>query len=258
MRVSILLLVVGTLALNMRANAAYMNGFSGNVKAATSGGAGQITVNYATLDRLAGGSAPGDVYGTGMPGFDTLFVSGGGSPAFDTTARYLYLFQNVVSPTSGFGFNAFFEGGSIADYSSVTSVEQWSLFLSDNAGIVSTTNDFGTDGVAFTETAPVNLGVSNPSISASGAISSLVGVSSPSFTATTFSGSFSPILSVGATSRIVGFTTNVPPGFLTVASQPNYAGSAQIVPVAVPEPISVFLLALGCGGFSIRRRNRRK
>lgn len=140
-----------------------MRGFSGNAKEATTGGSGNVTSSFAVLDRLTGGS-PGDVFGTGMPGFETLYVAGGGSATFDTSARYLYLGQNVVSPTSGVSFGGFLGGGSIAQYWSVTSLEQWSLFLTDDGEGVSTTDDFDVKGLPFAETAPANLGVVDPSI----------------------------------------------------------------------------------------------
>jgi hypothetical protein len=237
-----------------RADAGFIDGFIGNVRAATTGGGGKVTGNFAVLDRLSGASEPGDAFGTGMPNFDSLYVAGGGSAQFDTTARYLYLFQWMVSPTSTASFGSYFFGGSSARFSSVTSHQQWSLFLADQDGVVSTTNDFGLDGLPFSETAPANLGVVNAHLMADPASSLLSSVVNVSFTATTFSGSYSPLLTPGKASRIVGYTTNLAPGFITVASEPNYAGAAQVVPI-VPEPGALLLLVIGGSGcLAIRRR----
>jgi hypothetical protein len=252
MKSSILFAIATVFGFTLHAEAAYLNDFSGNVKAATTGSVAKITGSFAVLDRLTGGS-PGDVFGTGMPGFDTLFVTGGGSATFDTAARYLYIGQSVVSPTSGGNFDRFYASNNVAQYWSVTSYEQWNVFLTDNGGIVSTTNDFGTDGLPFAETAPANLGVMNPSVTSNNSASSLVGVTGVSFTTNTYSGFYSSALYPGTISRLVGYTSNLPPGFVTAASDSNYAGSAYVVPV--PEP-STILLATSMCGLWLRRRLR--
>jgi hypothetical protein len=56
------------------------------------------TVYFAVYKNMSG--AEGDTFGTGMPGFDQLFRrtmsnNSPDSPAFDATARYLYLYQVV-------------------------------------------------------------------------------------------------------------------------------------------------------------------
>jgi hypothetical protein len=56
------------------------------------------TVYFMVLDRLEG--QPGDTWGTGIKDFDSTFKPGkgtsrSGSPALDTSARYLYLYQTV-------------------------------------------------------------------------------------------------------------------------------------------------------------------
>jgi hypothetical protein len=57
------------------------------------------TVYFAVYERSGPGDA-GDVFGTGMPGIDDMFKEGRGtngiySPAFDVSAKYLYVYQVV-------------------------------------------------------------------------------------------------------------------------------------------------------------------
>jgi len=68
---------------------AYTYEWSGNVLAR---GPARISTSFTVLE-LKGDA--GDVFQTGHAGFDAAFVQGDSSPAFDTSARYLYLFQDV-------------------------------------------------------------------------------------------------------------------------------------------------------------------
>ncbi len=251
MRCTLFFLAVLPLALCGRTEAGYLNDFSGNWKGTTTTGGPKITSNFAVLDRLAGASSAGDVFGTGMPSFDNLFVASGGSANFDTTARYLYLWQEVASPTSTGYFDVFGGGSSsIAQFSSVTSYQQWNLLLTDDAGPVSTSNDFGLDGVAFMPTAMANKGVANPNITANSSGISLAAMTAISLTSTGFSGNFNPVLTSSRMTRIFGYTTNLPPGFLTTASGPNSVGAETVVPVLpAPEASSLTLLCIGAGTF---------
>ena len=145
---SSLLVVALFLTFVGRTNAGFLTGFSGNTKAENTGLTAKITKNFAVLDRLTGASSPGDVFGTGQAGFDASMIAGAGSGALDTSARYLYLYQDVASPAS----LAVFIGDSLSSQGTplgITSYGQWRLHLADDGGIVSTTNDFGPDGIAF-------------------------------------------------------------------------------------------------------------
>ncbi len=82
-----------------RLEAEYLQGFSGNVQAASTTGA-DFSAAFAVLDSTSGGSA-GDAFGTGFAGFDAL-------ANVDTTARCLYLYQ-------GTAINADFENYFIGD-----------------------------------------------------------------------------------------------------------------------------------------------
>jgi hypothetical protein len=223
------------------ARAGFLQAFSGNARAANPEGTWFISGNFAVLDRLSGASSPGDVFGTGLPGFDSLAILGTGSPAFNTSARYLYLYQEVTLPTSLPTGSGFIYGGVYGDgqahFSSVTSFAQWSLFLSDNRGIVSFTNDFGSDGAPFTPSAPANLGVVNPSVASDPSGSSLIPVSpSVSSTAFTVTGTITP----GSIDRLHGFTTDAPPELLTEPVVPGYPTWTYPIP-EVPEPSSLLL-----------------
>jgi hypothetical protein len=235
-----------------RTNAGFLNGFSGNTKAENTGLSAKITKNFAVLDRLTGASSTGDVFGTGQTGFDTSMIAGAGSGALDTGARYLYLYQDVASPAS----LAVFVGDDLSSQGTplgITSYGQWRLHLADDSGIVSTTNDFGQDGIAFSPGAPANTGVTNPSISSSPPTIGLI-QADLSVTSTSFSQQFS--LGAGEVERVVGFTSNYIPQFLAFNSESNFAGGA--LPVPAPEPSSIVLLCaggLGLVGY-FRRRGR--
>ncbi len=240
------------LAFAGRMNAGFLTGFSGNTKAENTGLTAKITKNFAVLDRLTGASTPGDVFGTGQAGFDASMNAGAGSGALNTSARYLYLYQDVASPAS----MAVFIGDSLSSQGTplgITSYGQWRLHLADDGGIVSTTNDFGPDGIAFSPGAPANIGVTSPSISSSPPTIGLVQATF-SVTSTSFSQQFS--LGAGEVEQVVGFTSNYAPQLLSFNSASTFAGGA--LPVPVPEPSSLVLLcaaALGLVG-NLRRRAR--
>ena len=234
-----------------RTNAGFLNGFSGNTKAENTGLSAKITKNFAVLDRLTGTSAPGDVFGTGLPGFDASMIAGAGSQAFDTSRRYLYLYQDVASPAS----LAVFVGDDLSSQGTplgITSYGQWRLHLADDSGIVSTTNDFGPDGIAFSPGA-ANTGVTSPSISSSPPTIGLV-QATLSVTSTSFSQQFS--LGAGEVEQVTGFTSNYAPQLLSFNSASTFAGGA--LPVPAPEPSSIVLLCAGSLGLIsyLRRRGR--
>ncbi len=58
------------------------------------------TIDFAVYERADG--TAGDVFGTGVANFDTLFSAGLNSGKLDTSAHYLYLFQTINNgPSSG-------------------------------------------------------------------------------------------------------------------------------------------------------------
>jgi hypothetical protein len=233
--------------------AGYLTGFSGNSKEETSNLLGKVTENFAVLDRLTGASTASDVFGTGLAGFDSLLIAGSGSAAFDTSARYLYLYQDVISPSSSLTFTH--DGISNQGQPlGITSYGQWNLFLADDGGIVSTANDFGVDGVAFAINAPANIGVTMPSVSASGPTGNL-GAGTITVTATSLFDQFSPGLLGGRIENIYGFTTNSAPQFLTFTSTTSESGGT--VPVPTPEPASIVLFSAGAVGWLAYHRLRK-
>ena len=209
--------------------AGYIQAFSGNTKASTTGSATMIG-DFAVLDRLTGASTTGDVFGTGFSGFDTV-------ASIDTTARYLYLYQIV--PNVG-GFTSFALGDQNVRFAGVTSTAEWDLQLADNAGPATSSNAFGFDGATFMQEAPANTGVTDPQV-VTPTSSLLSGTISTS--PTTFQVSFSGFAG-NQVSDLFGFTTNAPPAFLTpVPATPTYASGTFVAPV--PEPSSGCLLFVG-------------
>jgi len=233
---------IGGMALSLFQNrmceAGYLAAFVGNTKGDTDPSNGRWTVNFAVLDRLSGPSTAGDVFGTGLTGFDGLDVSGGGSSSFDTSARYLYLYQFVESPTSNFFLYA---AGVVGVPLPITSYEQWGLFLADDSGNVSTSNDFGTDGVSFSMLAPANIGVTDPHVSATGNTGSLIGATFTQ-TPTSFVGNFTSNINAGEMSGLWGVTSNAQPEFYFAPSA-EFGGAATI-PIPSPEPSTLMLLSL--------------
>lgn len=246
------------LASNKECEAGFLPGFVGNTKGDTDPNNARWTVNFAVLDRLTGPSSPGDVFGRGLAGFDDLWLAGGGSETFDTTARYLYLYQFVESPTTTSNWFLVYAGIESDPMPPITSYQQWSLFLADGAGNVSTTNDFGIDGVGFSTNPPANIGVANPHVSASGDTDSLI-TTTFILTPTYFVGIFDSHIHPGEMSGLWGVTSNAPPVFYLAPLSEFQAGAT--VPIPSPEPSTSILLALGglaivIHQFRARRSNR--
>jgi len=226
------------------ARAGYVNTYSGNSSFGSTTNTVGLYVGFAVLDRLSGGSSPGDAYGTGNNLFDLTALAGSGSAAFDTSARYLYLYQMICSPTSA----AAFSGGEFWDgqprYAALTSYAQWNLFLSDDGGKFTVANAFGVDGVPFVNMAPANLGVVSPSVIAAGSpIQKNVVLSR---TDTKFDIAFPTLLSPGQTTQLLGFTTNSPPEIVGFAHEPGPFVALGHIAVPVPEPSTSALGFIGC------------
>lgn len=234
-----------TLLCSGTAQAGFLTAFSGNTQPQDSGGTSPPTlkvggtINFTVLDRT-GGSA-GDTFGTGLAGFDTTFVAAAGSGAFDTTAKYLYLFQVVNN-----GLNK-------ANFPVSTSS------LGTNVSLTTSLGSF--TGTSFTTTvlgAPAGFADQSPaSTGAAPAITLASGLVAPTLITIPFiQALYTPNgLAADVKSTIWGFTSNQAPTFgngalLGAGSSAN----GQLV-APVPEPASAVLAALGLPlGLLLRKR----
>src|SRR5262245_34871342 len=73
--------------------AGIIQNMSGNHRAVSENGYDEETVNFAVY--RFDGIRKNDRFGTGYAGFDTAFVRGINSTGLDTSAQYLYLYQQV-------------------------------------------------------------------------------------------------------------------------------------------------------------------
>ncbi len=242
--------------------AGFINVFSGSSKP-KSGGNAQIAVEFAVLDRFTGASSAGDKFGTGFANFDTAFAAGGGSAPFDTNARYLYLFQNIIPTTSSSAFSGFslIVPSSVSPFPNFTSLNkvssfgQWALYLTDNSGIVTTSNDFGLDGNPFVASANAFTGVTNPSVSNNGGnVASLAAISGFTITPTSFQTAFAGNNSP-TTTALWGFTSYAQPQWTSAASTFGFAGGTT--PVPIPEPSTEVLMAMGAVALVAFRSRKR-
>jgi len=220
--------------------AGYLQSFSGNSDAETTQGATCIG-DYAVLDNTG---TPGDTFGTGYSGFDSLSL-------VDTASSYLYIYE-ITAVNSEFIGTSILNGNQPNQpiFSGVTSTFQVNLALADNNGAISATNPFGTNSLLFQESAPANLGVTSPHlVSETGLVSGTVSYTSTVFEDTGYS-AFS-----GESTEVFGFTTNTPPVIATpIPSGPSSATFAA--PVPIPEPTTLTLLVsalLGISGIHLRR-----
>lgn len=214
------------------ARAGLLQAYSGNTDTENTSASLQFLFDFAVYDRLSGGSAAGDTFGTGYSGFDALSL-------VDTTARYLYLYEI----SSALGTLQYFEALQVLG---VTSTTQVNLAFTDSNGVVSSTNPFGTNAVNFQTNAPANVGVTSPGLVAqSGLVAGSLSLSG---------GTFEDNVSVpaGSTSEIIGFTSNDPPELSSAQSTAFFTGGT--IPIPVPEPGSLALcIAAAGGGFVLSR-----
>ena len=223
--------------------------FSGNTRAQNAVGSLSLTLNFAVFDRFLGNSIAGDAFGTGFSGFDSVGAPGNGSPAFDTNARYLYLYQSGSAGPSKAASDDLPVAASL-----LTSWARWSLFLADDQGIVAATNQLGVDGVPFQHYAPANLGVSSAHVASDPSSANLVAVSFSS-TEQGFRGIYAGGLGSGQFGQLFGFTSNSAP---TIISDPpnlpaTTATGSYVVPTA-PEPTSCAVVGLCASCAAFRRR----
>jgi len=238
-------LALAAVAFATPARGAFIGSFSGNTQPNhTSPGQGVGgTINFAVYDRTTGGSA-GDTFGTGLAGFDALFTAAGGSGAFNTASRYLYLYQTVnngpgagsfpISLNSVQVFPAF-----LTSYGTFTGTSFSTTVLGAPAG-------FNDPGTISTGAAPVVVG------GQAGLVTPLILLGSTSIRA-----NYAPEVFANQKSVLFGYTSNQGPvidhsglidGGTTTDGLAASAGT-------VPEPSAVVLSLIGLPlGLFLRRR----
>jgi hypothetical protein len=268
--VSVALVLLVALGLTGSADAALIASSSGNTNPGNLGT--DATVNFAVLtnDGLAATLA-GDTFGTGysgLGGFDSKFFAGTGSGAFDVLANYLYLFQVV---NNGPGSNAIRDVSVslLVDPMYLTSHGRFTgIGFEDNLGLVSATNNFGSDAMVFSNTDPANFGVT---AAGGGSIAEdlplgyytpfIISKGPGNFSATFFvSGLGGTSIANGGRSLLFGFTTDLSPYSANVGiiDGGSAANGTTITPVLVPEPASLAIWGLGAFGLALFGLRRRK
>ncbi|MCC6127020.1 MAG: hypothetical protein IT426_18835 [Pirellulales bacterium] len=238
----LLVLVLFGLPLILGASAAqgaFVVGFTGNTFPSNVGPTVDGHVNFAVLDTVGG--APGDTWGTGIPGFDALFAAGIGSGPLDTTAAYVYLFQTVN------------DGVNVSAISQNT--------VSAPNPLVTSHGVFPTTGFTPMPSAPP--GDPSPALIAPVAILAGLGTITPNFQ---ISGSGSqvatfllPNLAAGASSCLWGYTVNAAPDWGVTSIQDGGTNASGTVPTPVPEPFAFAIWALlGLGGTGVALVRRRQ
>ena len=236
------------------ARATYIGGLIGNTR--PGGGNANYTINFAVLNPFMGN--PNDTWAadrTGMLNVNGAFRPGQGSPALDTNAQYLYLYQ-VVNNSPMNGPTLKFQLLSLPFDTNSGAITSWGAFLglgfSDDNGVVNTTNSFGLDNVPFDNPAVINIGVTNPSVAMIGGLGIPPSTDVVRITATM--GRFDATwglthLAPGEISSVYGFTTNLPPTVFTPRNT-GVGGTDNAMPVGwvaspVPAPGALALLAIG-------------
>jgi hypothetical protein len=239
------------------ASAGIIHASSGNTQETGTGAPGVTvvdgTVNFAVFNKT-GGSA-GDVWNTGLAGFDAAFTQGTGSAVLDTTVGYLYVYQIVNDGATTVAISAF----SQSTGNSVTSYGLWAgKGLSDGSGAVSDSNPFGTPS-GFASPGNSSTG-NNDGIGTVVVNGSVGGPDTVTFDGTNFRANWAANLLGGASGSLIGFTSNLAPGqsvhtvFDTGTSSFGYAASP------IPEPSTLVLLGIGamCGIPGLRRRMKKQ
>jgi hypothetical protein len=223
------------------ARAGYLTGFSGNTAPASvfypaSGVAG--VVDFTVLDRTTGGSA-GDTFGTGVSNFNSLFTAGTTSGAFDTSARYLYLYETYNNGANGATYpisqNTVFvsqPGVSVTSYGSFK-------------GAAFSTNVLGPQST-FTTVSPATVGSTPMIVTGNSGRAPELSLGTSSLLALYKFANFTE-LQAGEHSIIWGFTSNVAPIFATTSIQDGGTSGTGTAPTTtfVPEPSAFLSLALG-------------
>jgi hypothetical protein len=233
------------------ARAGFLLKFSGNT--APSNGDATGTINFAVLNR-DGGTAK-DPWMTGSDSITSAmaFQKGTGSPALDTDAQLLYLFQvtNDVPADSKFFMREVFQT-LLTPVNEISSWGYWTgLGLSDASGEVTSANFFGTLR-ALGNPASASVGVNKPKV---------VGLTRATYqdpSNVKISDALKAMdvtlrgLPGGGRTSIFGFTTNVGPDFAgdriesaKVGGQRVKAAGRAASPSIAPEPPGLLLLLIG-------------
>jgi hypothetical protein len=240
------------------------------------------TINFAVYQNSGGGGS--DVFGTGFANLDNFGVTshnskttGGGPSAskpFDTTAKYLYVYEVANNGTGNSVYRAILpvSAGSITSFGVFQnhgSSTGQPIGFTDNAGKVSGqqlqskgANNFGPETfggspsqlVGFTQNAPGNLigsnvGLFHPGLAlnpaATGAISLDLQAGQLIATFSTSSTGFG--LPATGTSQLFYFTSNVAPSFhfAELFNQKIPPGAFGLAPSVVPVPPSIVLCVVG-------------
>jgi len=245
-------LALAALAFAATARASLIPGDSGNTQPNhTNPGAGVGgTVNFAVYDRTTGGTAT-DTFGTGLANFNTLFAAGSGSAAFDTTARYLYLYQVVNNGPNAGSFPI--STSSVQVFPSLTT--SFGTFTGTSFGTTVVGNPAG-----FADPGTISLGGAAPTVvlNGSSAQPNLVLEGSTSLRIIFTVGNE---LTSGRFSVLYGYTSNAAPvvdhaglidGGTTTDGLVLSAGT-------VPEPSAIVLSLIGLPlGLLLRRRIARQ
>jgi len=244
------------------ASAGIITTHSGNTQQIGAGFAPHMdgTVNFAVFNKTGGGG--NDTWNTSFATFDTAaFSAGTGSGALDTSAAFLYVYQVVNDGTDTRAISAIAQ--SVGN--SVTSWGSWAtLGLFDGSGDVGSSNPFGTpSGFAATP--------ASASVGANDGIGSIVtlGTAGTNPAAVTNSGGIFRAewsnnvpanLASGISSSLIGFTSNLTPGFAAHSVFDAGSTSSGLAASPVPEPSTLVLLGIGalCGIPGLRRRSKKK
>lgn len=193
----------------VRIEAGILASFSGNHRSvAEDNPSVDGTFNFAVFRQ--DGIVASDVFGTGRVNFDDTFIqSEGATDFFDTSARYLYLYQAV---NDGPGF---FQDTTqyIINTPQITSWGHWEWGLHDAEGFVKRNNPFGLNVPSFLPGAPANLGVSDGFVADTRVIVGDRPVDKEPLSITLSDGSLTTRINLqpGETSTIFGFTSDAPP-----------------------------------------------
>jgi len=244
-------LALAALAFAAPARASLIPGDSGNTQPNhTNPGAGVGgTVNFAVYDRTTGGTAT-DTFGTGLANFNSLFTAGTGSGAFDTSARYLYLYQVVNNgPNSGsfpIAANSVqVNPGFVTSFGTFTGTSFGSTIVGPPAGFA----DPGTISLGGTPTVVLNGAADQPNFVQEGSSSIRI-----IYTAVNE-------LTTGRFSVLYGYTSNSAP--VTDHSGMIDGGTTTdgfvLSAGTVPEPSAIVLSLIGLPlGLLLRRRIARQ
>jgi hypothetical protein len=196
-------------------------------------------VNFAVFDHA--GNSAGDSFGTGVANFDSLFTAGTSSPAFDTSASYLYLYQTVANGNTSTGVFQNTVGvtsNRVTSFGSFTGTEFSTTVLGTPAG-------FANPSPASTPaTATILAGQSG--LTAPGSLTD----GSSSVSAIFFSE-----VPFGGASILWGYTSNTPPAIGNTAILET-TGANGAAATALPEPGAACAVMLALGAVATRKRRR--